>query len=56
MGTIAPVGQATLTPTPVRLDTIGTTHLATVERPVFYVLLGITVTDWALTRLQLVLR
>lgn len=56
MGTIAPVGQATLTPFPVKLDSIGTPRLATVGRPVFHVLPDITATDWVLTRLQPVLR
>lgn len=56
MATIAPVGQATLTPFPVKLDSTGTPHLATVGRPVFYVLPDITVTDWVLTRLQPALR
>lgn len=49
MGTIAPEGLATPTPTPVRLANIGTIHLVTGERHVFYVHPGITVTDWELT-------
>lgn len=56
MDTIAPLGQATLIPSPVRLDSIGTPRLATVGRPVFYVRPDITVTDWVLTSLQPALR
>lgn len=46
MGTTAPVGLVTPTPTRVKLANIETTRLATVGRPVFYVHPDITVTDW----------
>lgn len=49
MGTIAPQGLATPTPTPVRLANIETTHLVIVERRVFYVHPDITATDSELT-------
>lgn len=56
MDTTAPVGLATPTPFPVRLDCIETARSATAGRPVFDVHPDITVTGWGLTHLQPALR